>query len=246
MNINFTLPQLNYIVFELVRINIEDYLKGEYRAVAEDTIYLATMPQQFQYRLISRDAITQTDKKVFLNRYDYQPEKCTISGYFGVEPRLMAGTLINGWSRLEQFQRDIIKKSKVTNIQANEQKFVYGINYYDFWWHKFGNLNIDQWSLRGNSRENTQMPRYNLDFTLLGDLIDAEGNDLLLQGMKKLFGEGGITDNLIGLINSSLNSIGFTQYLAIGTESIKTAVSLVQEAESFIAGYSRSYQNIMN
>src|SRR4030042_222834 len=106
------LPRLNYIVFELVQINV-DWLENEdnYRAKQVETIYLATHPEQFRFQKIARDAIVQTDKTVFLQKFNYQPEKVRISGTFGDKPRLIAGTYMNGWSRLKQFEEIIIDKS---------------------------------------------------------------------------------------------------------------------------------------
>lgn len=250
MRIRFALPQLNYIVFELVKIDVDSYLSNSYTPTVDETIYLAVMPQQFQYRLMARDAITQTDKKIFLNRYDFQPERCSISGYFGIEPRIVAGNFAGGWARLEQFQNDIVKKSKQSEFQDNKQKYIYGLNYYDFWWHKFGNINIDQWSLRGNSKESTQLPRYNLDFIIMGDLLQAEGTDLLLQGLKAFVGGGGIADAAISEINKWINSSDIAQYIGTGLEGVKTAAALVQGAQSFLGNYSKfssgTYQTITN
>ena len=78
MKQNFSLPQLNYLIFELVRINAADYLCGEYSAEPVETVVLAVQPEIFSFQLTARDSITQTDSQVFLNKYDFAPEKCSM------------------------------------------------------------------------------------------------------------------------------------------------------------------------
>jgi hypothetical protein len=250
MKQTFALPKLKYIVFELVKITMNDYLQNKYRATVEETIYLAVLPQQFQYRLIARDAMTQTESRVFLNRYDYQPERCNISGHFGIEPRFVAGTVMDGWSRLAQYEKEIIRRSKKADFPQEGQKYIYALNYYDFWFHRFGNINIESWNLRANAKENTQLPRYSLDFLILGALIKAEGTDPMLTGLKNLAAPGGVFDEALGSVNSVLaEAESVTKWIGAGVLGLQTVSATISSASTLISslnnnGLSRSYSNM--
>jgi hypothetical protein len=246
----FSLPKLKYIVFELIKVGLNDYMNGNYRAIVEDTIYLAVMPQQFQYRLMSRDAMTQTDSRVFLNRYAYQPERCSINGHFGIEPRYVAGTVMDGFTRLSQFEESIIRKSKESKFPNDASPYIYALNYYDFWFHRFGNINIETWNLHANAKENTQLPRYSLDFLIIGDLIKAEGLDPLLIGLKNLAMPGGMLDAGLASVNSVLaGAEGVTKWIGAGVAGLQITAATINSASNFISGItnggiSRTYSNV--
>lgn len=249
----FALPKLKYIVFELVKIGLEDYMNDNFLATVEETIYLAVMPQQFQYRLMSRDAIAQTDSRVFLNRYEYQPERCNISGHFGIEPRSVAGTIMDGWTRLDQFEKEIIRRSKKSEITSEgKPPYIYALNYYDFWFHRFGNINIETWNLRADSRENTQLPRYNLDFIIVGDLIKAAGMDPMLWGLKNLAGSDGVLGDGLASVNSVLaDAEEYTSLIGAGVAGIQSVASIINGGIEFIqgmrnSGIYRTYTNVQN
>lgn len=249
MKNSIALPKLNYIVFELVKVDVEDYLNEDYRAITEETIYLAVMPNDFSYRLAARDAITQTQKRVFINKYNYQPEKCSISGHFGYRPRLIAGTAMDGYSRLAQFENEIVRRSKENDFPSEPSKYVYALNYYDFWNHRFGNINIDSWRLNGNARRNTHLPFYNIEFIIMGDIIASETRDVILIGLKALFANGGLVDQGLDFVNDLLGQIEpITSIAGAGLESLRTANQLVGGAQSFLSGYSgltnQSYSNV--
>lgn len=247
MKNKFTIPQLNYLVFQLVKIKTDDYLKGSYRAEEDEVVYFATMPTTFDYRLAARDAIAQTDSNVFLTRFDYSPERCTITGTFGDAPRLIAGSYMTGWARLKQFEESIIRKSKtvVTPPDGDTDRYFYALNYFDFAWQRFGHINIQSFGVRGNAQENTQLVRYTCDFILIGDLIDVQSYDPLLIGLKGLFGQNGIADEAIGYINDILGSA--EPYLNIATlpfDTMNVAQELIAEATGFLTGYDNSNRQI--
>jgi hypothetical protein len=250
MKNKIALPQIPYIVFELVKIKEEDYQAGRYKAVQDEVVFLAAFPDQFDYSLVARDAVSQTYSNVFLEKYDFAPERCSISGTFGVKQRFIAGTYMDGWSRLKQFENDIIRKSKKVQLGAangDEERFLYALNYYDFWWQRFGNINISSFRIRGSARENTQLVRYSSDFLIIGDLIDVESNDMLLSGLKSAFGPDGFLDNIYGYANDFLADIN-TEKLGIATAGLDVASLLVSEAAGFISGFAgagkKTYQNI--
>lgn len=250
MKQTFVLPKLKYIVFELVKIGLNDYMNNNYRATVEETIYLAVMPQQFQYRLMSRDAITQTDSRVFLNRYDYQPERCSISGYFGIEPRFVAGTIMDGFTRLSQFEKEIIRRSKKSEFPDTGAPYMYALNYYDFWFHRFGNINIETWNLHANAKENTQLPRYSLDFLIIGGLIKAEGTDPMLFALKNIASPGGLFDDGLASVNSVLaNAEIGTKWLGAGIAGLQVVASAIGSASSFVNVIQHSnikrYENVV-
>ena len=237
-------------MFELVKIGLNDYMNNNYRATVEETIYLAVMPQQFQYRLMARDAMTQTDSRVFLNRYDYQPERCSISGHFGIEPRFVAGTVMDGWTRLDVFEKEIIRRSKKSDFPKDGTPYMYALNYYDFWFHRFGNINIETWNLHANAKENTQLPRYSLDFVIIGDLIKAEGTDPMLYGLKNIAMSGGLFDDGLASVNSVLaKAENVTKWIGAGVAGLQVAGAAITSASSFISGFSnggasRTYTNV--
>jgi hypothetical protein len=193
---------MNYLVFELVKINTEDYLSGAYRAIQDEVVFFATMPTTFDYRLAARDAIAQTDSNVFLTRFDYSPERCSITGTFGVAPRAVPGALLasgmTGWERLKEFEDSIIKKSKKVVIppDGDDERYFYALNYYDFYTQKFGHINIQSFGIRSNAQENTQLHRYSCDFVIIGDLIDVQSFDPLLSILEVTLLADNVLDNI--------------------------------------------------
>lgn len=241
------LPQLTYIVFELVRVNIDDYLAENYRAVSEETVFLAVMPEQVRYANTARDAIAQTDSNVFINRFDLAPERVSISGTFGDLPRLISGTYMDGWSRLQQFEKDIVKKSKRIELPTtgDDARYLYMLNYYDFWWQRFGSANIASFEVRGNAREISTLPRYSCDLMLVGDLIDVQSRDLLLLSLKELFAPGGFIADAFEKINEMLGDAApYLQIATIPYDNLGLALQTVNQATEFIQGYSGANQKI--
>lgn len=247
MKNKFALPQLNYLVFQLVKIKVDDYLNGSYRAEEDETVYFATMPTTFDYRLTGRDAIAQTDSNVFLTRFDYAPERCTITGTFGEKPRAIAGTYLDGWARLKQFEESVIRKSKkvITPPDGDDERYFYALNYYDFWWQRFGQINISSFGVRGNAQENTILPRYSCDFILIGDLIDVQSFDPLLIGLQGLFGQNGIANEAISFINDLLGEAEpYLSKIGVVFEGMEVAQELISGATGFLTGYDNSNKQI--
>ncbi len=251
MKQKFYPPRVPYIVFELVKIDLEDYLRGSYKAIPVHTIYLAVTPSQFSYRLASRDAIMQTEGDVYVNKLDFQPEQCTISGNFGYEPRTIGGTYMTGWDRLRQFQDDIVKLSKKTNLPGIERdKYIFALNYYDFINQKFGSINIQTFVVRGNARENTMLPYYICDFIIIGDLEHTESQDLLLAQLQDLYGEEGLfasAGEVLGeVFSSTLSPVILEGELLSG--AYKSVMNLLGGAEDYLNSafmdLDSSYKNV--
>ena len=179
MRQKFTVPRKNYIMFELVKINKVLYRKGDLGAITqEDVIYMVIYPENINYSLQSRDYIVQGSEDFFITKYTMQPEKVSINGYFGAERRLVGGTYMSGWERLSQFEETIVRKSKLLTSAE-----MYAVNFYDFYFQRFGAVNINSWNLSGAARSNANMERYSLDFVILGDLLKtttaSQKDDLL-------------------------------------------------------------------
>lgn len=232
------IPRINYVVFELIMIDVDKYKNNteSYRAQQVETVYLATIPEQFRYAKVARDTIVKTSDKVFVNKASYQPEKVRISGTFGEKPRLIAGTYMDGWARLRQFEESIVEKSK-ENFQVLYGQFIYALNYYDFIWQKFGSIDIRSFEMSGNARQHATLPQYSCDFELIGDLIKATEFDLMLNWFNNVFGKNGIVGDATDIVNKGLSAAQpiLTQ-VGTGVEIIKTTLDLVGSAQSFIQG----------
>lgn len=225
---------MNYIVFELVLIDVDKYKSDEngYRAEQSDTIYLAVIPEQFNFSLVARDAIVKTDNRVFLQKFSFMPERVRISGTFGDKPRLVAGTYMDGWTRLRQFRETIVEKSKTVEQSG---KYIYALNYYDFIWQKFGSIDIRDFQITGNARANTNLPNYSCDFIMIGDLIKVNGTDAVLIMLNKLIGENGFIQAGVDFINAGFDFIQpAVEGIGGATELLATTNDLVQSAFGFI------------
>jgi hypothetical protein len=234
----FAIPRLDYVVFELVKIDAGDYLSKTFRAEAVDTVFLTVLPESFRYSLQGRDAITQTDSEVFKNKFDFAPERCVISGSFLKLPRMISGTFMDGWSRLRQFEQ-LLKDSKKVTLPKDGTKYLYELNYYDFMWQRFGNINVNSYSVNGDSRINTSLERYSAEFIIAGPLIDVLSTDYLLEGLKLTFATGGMIDFALQSVNGLLASIApDLQIATLGIDALTAASGLAQGAESFLSGYS--------
>jgi hypothetical protein len=233
------IPRVDYVVFQLARVDAKKYRSGEsYRAEEVETVYLAALPSEFDYGINSRDAITQTTDKIHTHPFPIGPERCTIRGTFGYRPREMAGTYMDGWTRLKQFEEDVFKKSKIQEVKDNAQYF-YVLNYYDFIWQRFGAINMGSYKVRGNARENTQVPQYSCDFIFTGDLISVNSKDPLLESLSAIFGEDGVLSDLTSLVNEGFEILEPYLSLAdLAREAMKTSLKLSSQADQYISGYS--------
>ncbi len=240
-----TVPQLNYIVFELVKIDLNAYLQQNYRAQQVDVEFLAVIPSTFDYRLISRDAITQSDSSVFVNKLKFSPERCSIRGTFGYQARLINGSFMTGWQRLKAFQDNIVKLSKESSQPNDTQRFVYACNYYDMWFQKYGSINISSWNIRGDAQQNSVLPNYSMDFIIIGDLIKAQTKDLMLASLTSVFAPGGYVDQAITDVNGILSEADpYLSIAALPYDGLQTAVNLVNDAKEFVAGISNEAQQV--
>lgn len=204
MKLYYNIPQIPYIIFELIKIKIDDYVKENFVAESVDTVYLQTFPEQYDFRLRSRDAMTQTDSEVFLNKYNYAPERLSFNGTFGVKDRGM----MSGYNRIKLFEKEIIRRSKTANLPetGDEERFIYAVNFYGYQFGKFGNINVSSWNTRGNARENSELIKYAFEFDMIGKLIKTNLKDPLLIALNKIYGEDGLISNALDFVNNS-NSI---------------------------------------
>jgi hypothetical protein len=207
------IPRIPTIVFELVKIDakkIAEENPENYRAKQENYISLQVLPESFNSGLRSRDNITQTNK-VFVQKFTPQPEMIRLSGTFGDQESALSVAGINitldGWGRLIQFE-EMVKKSM--KIDSNS---IYAINYYDFLFQRFGAININSFNISANASENTNLVRYNLEFPIIGKLIDVEPGAAL-------------TSTLFAQILAA-NSANFTELgLVLGAADITKLIDL--------------------
>lgn len=184
-------PRMEFIVFELLEIDIKkQQADSNYKPKVMKTIDLAVIPESLQYRLQSRDSVSQTEKDVYVQRFEMAPEKVTFSGTFGDDKRMVGIEWLDGWQRLQQFEQFIVRNSK-----KSEEGKVYAVNYYDFLFQRFGAINIDSWALTANARNNTNLINYSLDFTIVGELITTTTklpilSNLMLGMVDRVFNAG--------------------------------------------------------
>jgi len=217
-----------YIVFELLKIKIDDYVDENYTAESINTLYLQTFPEQYDFRLRGRDAMTQTDSEVFINKYDYTPERISFNGTFGVANRGM----VSGYNRLKQFEKEIIRRSKTASLPNGDgERFIYVVNFYGFEFGKFGNINVSTWNTRGNARENSDLIKYSFEFDIIGKLVKTNSKDPLLISLNGVFGEDGLIADALDYVNNN----ALIQNVYQGMESIKQIASLPMQGLSFVS-----------
>jgi hypothetical protein len=224
----FSIPKAEYVVFQLVSLD------SSTTVTVIDTIYLALLPNNFGYGLQSRDSIVKTHSQVFTNAVDYAPEKVRISGTFGQRPRYMAGTYMDGWSRLKQFEDTIVRKSKTRDGDTH-----YAINYYDYVFQRFGSINIGDWSIDGNADSNAQLVPYALNFVITGDLILVDNTDPLLYMLQKVYSPvDGIYKSIVAAADSLAASLAIVSIAAeiveiasVLTEPLAQVTSLIVDVQ---------------
>lgn len=172
------IPRVEAIVFELVEIDTQQAMSNSnYKPSVVKAVELAVLPEALNYRLRSRDALAQTEKNIYVQRFGLAPEHVTFTGSFGDDKRLVGTEWLDGWERLKQFEDEIFKKSK--DINANK---IYAVNYYDFLFQRFGVVNLESWSLSGNARNNANLINYTLEFTIV-DKLYVVAPDLQLKNL---------------------------------------------------------------
>ncbi|MGE5683442.1 MAG: hypothetical protein ACM34K_21490 [Bacillota bacterium] len=255
------LPRIPYVVFELVKIDLKEQkaLGASYEAGQIDTVYLAVMPESYSFKTRGRNSIQQTGEDVFIDKYPNAPERIGISGTFGDMPRLIGGTFLDGYTRLKQFEERIIKmklesyvlKEEMISKDIDESKAILAVNYYDFLWQKFGSISLNDFDVRCNARENTQLIRYSFDFILVGELINVKAdileNDPLLIGLETVLGPAAqsVIDNSV---NWLLWQAGYgTKWLG-ALDVVNVVSSLCSEIKDILgnykAGAQKEYSNI--
>lgn len=221
MKFNHLLPRIKYIAFELVEIDLERaHQEADYLPTSVLAIDLAVVPENLSYGLQARDAIIQTKENVYIDRHSFMPEQVKLSGVFGDDYRIVNGQKLDGWARLKMFENEIIR------TKGTQGQKIYGVNYYDFLFQRFGHINIESWTLTGNARSNTVMPNYQLAFSIIGELITTAGLPALGLSVLNRILESGETG--IGLLSQTSdiddilkNVIANTVQNAIGTLNSK-------------------------
>lgn len=244
MRNEFTTPKLDYIVFELISIETSKYQDSEsnpkYEAKELETVYLAVMPEQIDYKIAGRDALFQSQSNVFITRFDYAPQRGRLSGTFGVDNRLMAGTYMSGWDRLKQFERTVVQRSKEVT-----EKTVLALNYYDFTHQKYGNININNFDINSNARTNSRLTTYNLDFIIIGDLITSDMEDYLLIVLDTLFGREGVIQIVLDIVNNLLSSWAVQNILAV-TEIFNLTNQVLKIVAGVVSTARGTYAKVTN
>lgn len=234
MKQKFAIPIENYIVFQLVKV------EGKNVSV-EDTIYLAVLPESIDYTLQSRDAVVKTHSQVFTNKVDYAPEAVRISGTFGDGFRYMMGTYMDGWSRLKQFEDDVIRKSK-KKVNPKGDSF-YVINYYDYIFQRFGSVNVSTWNVSGQASTNTQLIRYNLSFVMTGEIILPQYKyfeDIFLQALEKAYNPSeGIYNTITKTVNGLVNTGGYVSMVAEVAQIAYLILNTAKRVSALVGSVSR-------
>ncbi|MCA0388466.1 MAG: hypothetical protein LCH52_08225 [Bacteroidetes bacterium] len=242
MKQKFYPPRKNYIVFEMIRINTKLYIKNPDAPDAfsqEDVVYLGVMPEGISYQLMSRNYRIQTTDLISITKYSLQPEKCNLNGYFGEDRRLIAGTYMSGFERLKYFRDNVVTLSKLINPDDS----MYFLNYYDFNFQKYGSIDIDSFSLTGNARSHSIMPRYSLDFTIVGELLTpVTSSDKLLNWLKATYLPGGTYDDLLANLSFTIPE-GVTDVFTHAT-ALKECADVAKDAKRTITNVAGCIGNI--
>lgn len=249
------LPKIPYVVFELVKISVREQKdkSNDYQAEQIDTIYLAVMPESYAFKTHGRNSVVQTGKDVFIDQYPIAPEKVSISGTFGDMPRLIGGTFLDGYTRLKQFEERIVQmklesyidSEKLIQEQVNKSESILAVNYYDFLWHKFGSISVENFDVRANAAQNVNMIRYSFDFTIVGDLINVKSDlakgDPLLTGLSTLLGPGSqkaldnTVNNVLYQMQESFMGVGLKWLGAV--DALKAVSAIVADTKDMYNKY---------
>lgn len=220
-------------MFELVEIDTVKLIQdSSYKPRQVKAIDLAILPEQLNYRLASRDALTQTQSKVFVHRFDFQPEKVRFAGSFGDDERWVNNVWLDGWKRLKQFEEEIVRRSK----QVKNNRILYAVNYYDFMFQRFGAINIDSWALTANARTNANLITYSLDFTIVDKLYSVNLIDALIKNL------------LNGLMYRNVNDLNLYEilmfsglsYAQFGLDILSSLDNYLENAISSVADINKS------
>jgi len=265
------IPKIPFVIFELVEVNFGEQRanQADYRANQIDTIYMAIKPTNYQFRTQGRSGISQTDENVFVDVYPNAPEKVTLSGTFGDLPKYVAGTFMDGYSRMRQFEERVIQKKleieasrraeitekEIADRIAEGKSFIV-INYYDFLWNKFGSITLNDWSLNGNASQSSRMVNYSITFTITGELVPVtssgwtfgNSDDPLLQTLNKFVGLKG-QEALDKTFNMALYQASnhILKYLGVADLVLATAGLIgncVDMAKAYIPASKNEYQKV--
>jgi len=247
------LPRIPYVVFELVKIDVQEFRdqtakSEEYKATQIDTVYLAVMPESYDFEVRGRNAITQTTDKVYMDTHAKKYETVSISGTFGDTPRLIGGTFMDGWNRLKQFEDRIIAAKLETYMEGekgiqdevNKNKVILAINYYDFLWQKFGSIDVSSWRVNSNAKQNTNYIHYTFAFSVIGDLIGVkEGfsdGDPLLYSLNTVLGKDAqkFIDNSVNYVLYEAGE--YTKWLGM-LDALSAATYLIQDVVDMANNY---------
>lgn len=189
-----SLPKLNYILFELLQfqsIKVEDSDEPLIRCYSLGIVLMDVQPASMDYDYGSKKnyIFGQGDDNVRVYKGGLLPVKVNFSGVFG--HRTISRGIIgrDGFQRLKEFielfknSQGINKKDQFENDKNNN--YFYGVNYYDFTNHIWGTADLDRFKVICDSRTSTQVPTYNLSFTIIGDLTDTVNKvDPILRNLK--------------------------------------------------------------
>lgn len=193
------LPQLNYIIFQLVSF----YADTPDQIKEERVVSLAVIPTMLDYTLTSRDAIYQT-QNIFTDKFPIAPVRCTLSGTTGNLPRPESLSFLDGLGRLKEMEllfrqshsvddkkleANFIRQQGISLKQdENKKQKIYGLNYYDFIFHQYFRINLQSFHFYGNARQNTKLKYYDLQFVSSGEHYGLLSQDPLLLELTAVMG----------------------------------------------------------
>lgn len=187
------IPKLNYIVFELLRFPIQDGIGSvpiDNKKVEEvGIVVMDVLPEEISYSMTSRKAKNMDfgDFGLLIDRGGLGAEKISFSGTFGNRFINRGLKLQNGFGRFKEF-RELFRKSQSVE-DAKEKavpgssKYVYGLNFYDFTFHWWGSVDLENFQIKGNARNHAQLPYYSVQMEGVRKLINVKTKDPILRNL---------------------------------------------------------------
>jgi hypothetical protein len=197
-----TLPKLPYILYQIYRYSIvsRDAEEGEpgYPQKIEEwgkpeevgIVLMDVNPTELRYDYGSKKTYHagSGDYNTVVDRGGLAPVKISFSGTFGQRWINRGIKAMDGFGRLKEFRMLFETSQSVNNMNEGEnidnEKYVYGLNFFDFTMHYWASVDLDRFSILANARQHTKLPSYNVQMTGMGKLNDdVETNDPILRNL---------------------------------------------------------------
>ncbi len=241
------LPQLNYILFEVIRIpiNRKDDGTEELGAPEQDNVVMLDRVYtsiRYQHGVLS-STFRGFSEEVLQDKAGLKPVRIKMTGTFGHAALRRGRKLLTGFQRFKEFRDDLfnkvnsIKDSLIDKNLPTKKRYIYGLNFYDMIHHWWGRIDLQGFLPTSDARVSSIIPFYDIDCVGMGEIIDVNGRDMLVKLVKSAIKIAQLQELVEGEFIKWINEIPYIGEIYRAGDEILDIISDIEISIQFANQY---------